>query len=164
MFGVFFGPFNLFGVMACKIGFGLLPFFLKAAPKKISLQHVPLFFGNAFKAVVVGIEVVEFCSPEGKHGPPFEHLDLNAHFKHIRCRGHGHISLAGVRQHMADGFGCAGFHAGLIDGTRENIGRAHGKCRCGGVGGGDSTAESHTGRIFVLVLFGQFIAQGDHGR
>ena len=37
----------------------------------------------------------------------------------------------GLGQHLTHRFGCAGFHAGLINRSRKNIGRTHGKSRGG---------------------------------
>ena len=58
MFGVLFGPDDLFGVLVGKKVFRLLPFGFKGATEKITLQHLAQLGRDVLEPVVGTVELV----------------------------------------------------------------------------------------------------------
>ena len=150
-----------------EIGASLSPDVFQRGVEQALLQLLPFGMRNIFEAAVSTVDLVKFSGAHGKHGTAFQHLHRYPHFKHVGCRGHGHVCLVCLGKHQPYIVRGARLDACLVHGSGHDVGGSHGEgcCRCGrsGYAAGKADAEFDGIAVFSLETDGQGVDGGEQG-
>jgi len=127
-------------------------------------QFLSFGCGDFFNGIISLVKIIKFLRSFRKHRPPFQHLNLHAHFEHITCRSHGDIRNFGLCEQILRIFGSARFDTCLIHRTSGNIGGTHHKRSQRRVGNRNSSGGTDAYRMRKVIFCLKRITQTDDCR